>query len=123
MLIAVSATGTTLKDQIDQRFGRCKYFLIVDTNTMISEAIPNQGASASGGAGIKAAQILAEKEIKAVISGNIGPNAFSTLSAANIDVYVGNSGEISNAVQKFIRGELRKTESSNVKNHFGTNRF
>lgn len=123
MLIAVSATGTTLKDQIDQRFGRCKYFLIVDTNTMISEAIPNQGAFASGGAGIKAAQILAEKEIKAVISGNIGPNAFSTLSAANIDVYVGNSGEISNAVQKFIRGELRKTESSNVKNHFGTNRF
>ena len=123
MLIAVSATGTTLKDQIDQRFGRCKYFIIIDTITMISEAIPNQGAFASGGAGIKAAQILAEKGVQAVISGNIGPNAFSTLLAANIDVYIGNSGEVNSAIQKFKRGELKKTETPNVKNHFGTNKF
>ncbi len=120
MLIAVSATGTTLEDQVDQRFGRCKYFLIVNSETLTFESIPNQGALASGGAGIKAAQTLAEKGVKAVISGNIGPNAFDTLSAANIDSYVGASGEIKSLIQKFNRGELKKTENSNVQNHFGS---
>lgn len=120
MLIAVSATGTTLEDQVDQRFGRCKNFLIVNSETLTFESMPNQGALASGGAGIKAAQTLAEKGVKAVISGNIGPNAFDTLSAANIDSYVGASGEIKNFIQKFNRGELKKTENSNVQNHFGS---
>ena len=120
MLIAVSATGTTLEDQVDQRFGRCKYFIIVDSDTLTFESIPNQGAMASGGAGIKAAQTMAAKGVQAVISGNIGPNAFDTLSAANIDTYVGASGEIKSYIQKFNRGELKKTESSNVANHFGS---
>ena len=120
LLIAVSATGTTLEDQVDQRFGRCKYFLIVNSETLTFESMPNQGALASGGAGIKAAQTLAEKGVKAVISGNIGPNAFDTLSAANIDSYVGASGEIKSFIQKFNRGELKKTENSNVQNHFGS---
>lgn len=119
MKIAISSNGTTLEDQVDQRFGRCKYFIIIESNTMNFEAISNQGAFASGGAGIKAAQTLAEKGVKAVISGNIGPNAFNTLSAANIDTYVGASGEIKNIIQRFNRGELEKTESPNVKNHFG----
>lgn len=120
MIIGISATGTTLEDQVDQRFGRCKYFIIIDPETMNFEAISNQGVAASGGAGIKAAQTLAEKGVKAVISGNIGPNAFNTLSAANIDTYVGASGTIKNIIQKFKRGELEKTESPNVKNHFGS---
>jgi predicted Fe-Mo cluster-binding NifX family protein len=120
LLIAVSANGTTLEDQVDQRFGRCKYFIIVDSDTLTFESIPNQGAMASGGAGIKAAQTVAAKGVKAVISGNIGPNAFDTLSAANIDTYVGASGEIKSYIQKFNRGELKKTESSNVGNHFGS---
>lgn len=123
MLIAVSATGTTLEDQVDQRFGRCKYFIVVDSDTMTFEAISNQGIFASGGAGIKAAQTLAEKGVKAVISGNIGPNAFDTLSAANIDSYVGASGNIKSYIQKFNRGELKKTENSNVKKHFGSHQI
>lgn len=120
LLIAVSANGTTLEDQVDQRFGRCKYFLLVNSETLTFESIPNQGAMVSGGAGIKAAQTLAEKSVKAVISGNIGPNAFDTLSAANIDSYVGASGNIKSYIQKFNRGELKKTENPNVKNHFGS---
>lgn len=118
--IAVSSTGKTLDDHVDQRFGRCKYFLIIESDTMNFEAILNQGASAMGGAGIKAAQSLSEIGVKAAISGNIGPNAFNTLSAANIVIYVGVSGKIKNAVDKFNRGELEKTESSNVSGHFGT---
>jgi len=120
LLIAVSATGTTLEDHVDQRFGRCKYFIVVDSDTLTFEALSNQGIMASSGAGIKAGQTLAEKGVKAVISGNIGPNAFDTLSAANIDIYIGASGKIEDILQKFNLGELKKTESSNVKSHFGT---
>ena len=120
MKIAVSSTGKTLEDQVDQRFGRCKYFIVADSDTMNFEAIQNQGASAMGGAGIKAAQSLSEMGVKAAISGNVGPNAFNTLSAANIVTYVGVSGKIKNAIEKFRRGELKKTESSNVSGHFGT---
>ncbi len=94
MIIAVSATGTTLEDQVDQRFGRCKYFIIVDSETLAFEAVSNQGIMASSGAGIKAAQFVSEQGAKAVISGNIGPNAFDTLSAANVDIYIGASGKI-----------------------------
>ena len=123
MLIAVSATGTTLEDQVDQRFGRCKYFILVDSDTLTFEVISNQGVFASSGAGIKAAQTLAEKGVKAVISGNVGPNAFDTLTAADIEIFIGATGEIKNIIHKFNRGELKKTESSNVKKHFGSNKF
>ena len=120
MKIAISATGTNLEDNVDQRFGRCKYFLIIDPETMHFETIDNQGALVASGAGIKAAQLLSKLGVKDAISGNIGPKAFNTLSAANIDIYVGVSGKIKNAVDKFKRGELEKTESSNVRSHFGT---
>ena len=120
MKIAISATGTNLEASVDQRFGRCKYFLIIDLDTMDHQAIDNQGAMAAGGAGIKAAQSLSKIGVKAAISGNIGPNAFNTLSAANIDTYVGISGKIKDVVDKFKLGELKKTESSNVSSHFGT---
>jgi predicted Fe-Mo cluster-binding NifX family protein len=41
MKIAVSATGTDLNAQVDPRFGRCANFILVDTDTMAFEAIPN----------------------------------------------------------------------------------
>ncbi len=38
MRIAVTSTGPTLDDQVEARFGRCSYFLIVDTDSMEVEA-------------------------------------------------------------------------------------
>jgi len=119
MKICVTATADSLDAQIDPRFGRCAYFIIVDSETMQFEAIPNAAAGASGGAGIQAAQTIANKGVKLLITGNVGPKAFQALSAAGIEIATGVSGTVRDAVEKFKRGELRKTDAPNVGGHFG----
>ena len=82
MKIAITATGLTLDANLDPRFGRCAYFLVVDTNTMEFEAVENPNVALGGGAGIQSAQLMAAKDVKFVLTGNCGPNAHETLSAA-----------------------------------------
>lgn len=119
MKICVTATANSLDAQIDPRFGRCSYFIIVDSETMQFEAIPNAAAGATGGAGIQAAQTIANKGAKLLITGNVGPNAFEALSAAGIEIVTGAFGTVRDAVEKFKRGELSKTGSPTVGGHFG----
>ena len=75
MKIAISANGTDRNAQVDPRFGRCQYFLIIDTDGDQTEAVPNAAQSAGGGAGIQAAQTVADRNVEAVLTGNVGPNA------------------------------------------------
>ncbi len=119
MKIAVSAQGETLESLVDQRFGRCQYFLILDPETLNPEVVPNAANAAMGGAGIQAAQYLADRKVEVVITGNVGPNAFGTLSAAGIHVIIGVTGTVREAVERFNRGELQRTNRSNVNGHFG----
>jgi predicted Fe-Mo cluster-binding NifX family protein len=77
MKVAVSSSGKDLDSQMDPRFGRCQYFLFVDSETLAFEAIENGGLMASGGAGVQAAQLLVQKGATALITGNLGPNAAS----------------------------------------------
>ena len=84
MKIAISATGSTLDAEVDPRFGRCQYFIIADPQTMEFEVVDNSSAMAAGGAGISAAQMIADKGVEAVLTGNCGPNAYQVLSAAGI---------------------------------------
>ena len=99
MKIAVSATGTGLDAQVDPRFGRCQYFIIIDPDTMEFEAVANSAAMAGGGAGVSAAQMVAGKGVDAVLTGNCGPNAFAVLGSAGIKVMVGVTGTVQDAVQ------------------------
>ena len=122
MKICVSATTKTLEAQLDPRFGRCPYFVIVDSETMQFEAIPNAASAATGGAGIQAAQTIANKGAKVVITGNVGPNAFQALTAAEIQIITGASGTVKAAIEKFQKGELRKTDTPTVGEHFGAGR-
>ena len=119
MKIAVSSVGKTLDSQVDQRFGRCPYFLIVDSNTLEFEVMTNSAAGAMGGAGIQAAQSIVGKGVKAVITGSVGPNAFQTLSAAGKVIITGASGTITEAIENFTQGELHETKSPTVRGHFG----
>ena len=107
MKVAVTATGPSLDAAMDPRFGRCSYFVLVETDDMTFEAIENANSSLGGGAGIQSAQLMAQKGVKAVLTGNCGPNAHQTLSAAGIDVFVGCSGTVSEAVERFKSGQLR----------------
>ncbi|MCW3992007.1 MAG: NifB/NifX family molybdenum-iron cluster-binding protein [Candidatus Bathyarchaeota archaeon] len=119
MKVAVSSTGRNLESAVDPRFGRCPYFVVVDTETMAFEAVPNTSVGVPHGAGIVAAQLVASLGAKAVLTGNVGPNAFSALSAAGLQVLTGVSGSIREAVERFKRGELVAGGGPTVGGHFG----
>lgn len=119
MKLCISASAESLDAPLDPRFGRCPYFIIVDSETMQFEAVPNLALGAVGGAGIQAAQLIASKGAKVVITGNVGPNAFQALSAAGIKVITGAYGTVREVVEKYKRGELKETNAPNVGGHFG----
>jgi len=119
MKIAFSSTGTDLDSEIDPRFGRCAYFLFVDPDDMTFEAIENESMSLGGGAGIQSGQFIASKGANVVITGNFGPNASRTLNAAGVDVIVGVSGPIREAIERYKRGELSPTDQANVPDQYG----
>jgi predicted Fe-Mo cluster-binding NifX family protein len=119
MKICVTSQGDNLESQVDPRFGRCPYFVIVDTDTMEFESIKNSNVTGMGGVGIQSAQFMSEKKVKAVLTGNTGPNAFRTLQAAEIDVVTGVSGTIKEAAEKYKNGEFKSVEDPNVDSKFG----
>jgi len=119
MKICVTSRGSDLDAQVDPRFGRCQYFMIVDPDTMEFEAIPNEGIGASSGAGIQAAEIVANRGVDALISGNVGPNAFQTLTAAGVRVLTGASGTIRDAIEMYRAGKLSETAGATVPAHAG----
>jgi predicted Fe-Mo cluster-binding NifX family protein len=111
MKLAFSSTGTSIDDQIDPRFGRCRYFVIVDSETMDFESFENMAAGASGGAGISAAQAVIDRGAQVVLTGSVGPNADQALSAANVEYITGVSGTIRDAVNAYKSGNLQSSGS------------
>jgi predicted Fe-Mo cluster-binding NifX family protein len=121
MKVAVSSNGKNLDAQLDPRFGRCAYFLVVNPDDMNFEAVENKSAAQGGGAGIQAAQFLTSQGVEAVITGNCGPNAVQTLSAAGVELFVGQAGTIKEVVARFKNGHLKPTSEATVDDHFGMN--
>jgi predicted Fe-Mo cluster-binding NifX family protein len=119
MRIAVSTTAPSLDAEVDPRFGRCQHFIIIDPQTMEFEALDNSNATASGGAGISTAQMIAGKGVEVVLTGNCGPNAYRTLSAAEVRVITGVSGKIKDAIEDFKAGKLQASSQPSVGDHYG----
>jgi predicted Fe-Mo cluster-binding NifX family protein len=119
MKIAVSSVGNSLEAQVDPRFGRCAFFLIVDPEKMTYEVFDNGDVAQGGGAGIQAARFIASKGAEKVITGNCGPNAVRTLNAAGIDVIMGQEGTVRDAIERCKRGELSASKEPNVSEHHG----
>ncbi len=120
MKICVSSSGKTLDSAIDPRFGRCQVFMFVDTETMSYEAVDNPAMSAGGGAGTQAAQLVAGRGVQAVVTGNVGPNAFSALDAAGVQIYAGVSGTVQQAAEQLSSGSLQPLSQASVGQHFGS---
>lgn len=111
MKIAISSKGKDVNSDVDSVFGRCSYFIIAkieDKKVVKVETIENLGAKKTGGAGISAAQAVAEKGVIAVIAGNIGPRALDVIKQFNIKAYNG-SGLVKEVLQKFIEGKLEES--------------
>ncbi|HAJ32883.1 MAG TPA: dinitrogenase iron-molybdenum cofactor biosynthesis protein [Candidatus Atribacteria bacterium] len=122
MKIAITSTGPKLEDKVDPRFGRCRYFILFDTDTNKFEALENTGAQGMGGVGIQSGQIMADKGVETVLTGSCGPNAFQTLQAAGIKVITGVSDSVQEAIDKFKSGELKAISQADAAAHSGMKR-
>lgn len=119
MKIAITSTGKTLQSAIDPRFGRARYFIIVDPETLDYEVIENkQNLNLSQGAGIQAGKTIVDSKAEAVITGNCGPKAFQVLTAADVKVVVGVSGRVIDGIQRYKNDEIMPSEGPNVDGHW-----
>ncbi len=113
MKVVVSATGSNLEAAVSPVFGRCAYYVFVDTNNMQFEAVSNPAIPAPGGAGIQAAQFVVERGVQAVLTGNLGPNAFNVLQAAGVPAYTVTTGTVQEAVEAYKAGQLQAMAGPN----------
>ncbi|MBW2646262.1 MAG: NifB/NifX family molybdenum-iron cluster-binding protein [Deltaproteobacteria bacterium] len=119
MKIAVTSTGKTLQSDIDPRFGRAQYFIIVDPETLDFDVVENtQNLNLPQGAGIQAGKAIVDNKAEVVITGNCGPKAFQVLSAAGVKVEVGAGGRVIDGIQKYKNGELKSADGANVDGHW-----
>jgi predicted Fe-Mo cluster-binding NifX family protein len=119
MKVAVSSQGENLDAPASPVFGRCPTYVFVDTETMEFEALPNPAMDQGGGAGIQAAQYVVNQGAQAVLSGNLGPNAFDVLQAAGVPGYLISEGTIRQAVDAYKAGQLQPMGGANVAAHAG----
>jgi predicted Fe-Mo cluster-binding NifX family protein len=120
MKIAVTAREPSMEAAADPRFGRCAYFVIVDTEQDAFEALENTNAALGGGAGIQSAQMIADSGVRVVLTGNCGPKAFDALSTAEVQVVTGCSGTVREVIEHYKAGQVRSASEANVAEHFGS---
>jgi predicted Fe-Mo cluster-binding NifX family protein len=119
MKVVVTSSGPDLDALANPVFGRCPFFVFVNTETLEFEAVDNPAMSAGGGAGIQAAQFVVEQNAQAVLSGNVGPNAFGVFEAAGVPVFLVGEGSVRQAVEAFQAGRLQPSGDANVQAHAG----
>lgn len=117
MKLAVTAMGNGLDADIDPRFGRCRYIIFIDPDTLEFEAVEN--TPAGGGAGIATGQLVASQGANVVLTGDCGPNAYQVLSAAGIQVITGVSGKVEDAMKAFNANKFKTIEQPSVQHHHG----
>jgi len=122
MKICITSAGNILESQVDPRFGRCANFIIFDTETSEFEVLSNPNIDSGGGAGIQSGQLMASKNVKVLLTGNVGPNAFETLNQAGIKIYSGISGTVKDAIEKFQNGGLQALKKPSVGSKSGLNK-
>lgn len=119
MKIAITSTGAELMSDMDPRFGRAAYFIIVNPDTLEYEVVENkQSLNLAQGAGIQAGQTIIEHKADTLITGHCGPKAFKVLEKAGIQILLGAKGRVIDAVQQFNNGELKTAGEANVEGHW-----
>jgi len=119
MKVVVTSIGEGMDSQVDPRFGRASQFVLVDTETGETQSIDNSGgASAAQGAGIQAAETVSRLGAERLVTGHCGPKAFRALKAAGIEVYIGASGTVAEAIGQLESGELQLTTGPDVGGHW-----
>ena len=111
MKIAITATQPSLTAPFEPRFGRCAFFIVIDSQTKDWQAVSNPGADSHGGAGTQAAQKIANLGVEAVVSGKFGPNAYAVLQAAGILAYEAQGGTAETLLESFLAEKLNEVKA------------
>jgi predicted Fe-Mo cluster-binding NifX family protein len=119
MKIAITSQGEGLESMVDARFGRARGFIVYDDIREEYYYIDNkQNLSAMQGAGIQSAKTVIDRGVDVVITGNVGPKAFTTLHAAKVEIYSGSHGTVKDVIGDFKSGKLVRTSTANVEGHW-----
>ncbi len=119
MKIAISSSGQTADSQVDPRFGRAAFFIVVDTDTGAFEAHDNVlNLDAVQGTGIQAARCVVNLGAGAVLTGHVGPKAFAALQAASVKIFVGTAGSVLEALEQYKAGQLGEASKATVEGHW-----
>jgi len=119
MKLAITSTGKELGSNLDPRFGRAAYFIIVDPETMVFEVVENsQNLNLPQGAGIQAGKTIVDNHVDALITGHCGPKAFKVLQKAGAKIMTGAGGTVRDAIAQFNNGELEISSESDVEGHW-----
>ena len=121
MLFAIASAGKEKTSSLDPRFGRAAGFAVIDSDSLeIIDYITNPNIAAGGGAGISTAQMLANRAVRAVIAGAVGPNAFGVLNSAGIAMYSSAGlATLQDAMNAFKSGTLTAIQSPGAMGHTG----
>ena len=119
MRVAVTSTGKALESNLDTRFGRAAYFVIVDPETMEYEVVENsQNLNLPQGAGIQAGKTIIDNNVNVLITGSCGPKAFRVLQSAGIKIMTGATGQVVDVISQYKNGELKASREANVEGHW-----
>jgi predicted Fe-Mo cluster-binding NifX family protein len=119
MKIALTSTGRELSSEMDPRFGRAAYFIVVDPDTLEFEVVDNfENTNVNQGAGIQAGKTIVDKGAEVLITGFCGPKAFQVLESAGIETVVGAKGRIEDVIRDYKSGKLEATQTPNVDGHW-----
>ncbi len=119
MKVAVTARGSDLEAELDPRFGRARFFILVDTDSDLFTVHDNaRNIDMVGRPGVSAAQDIVRLGMDALITEKVGPRTFATLQTGNIDVYVGASGHVTEAIAQLKRGELERIKEPTIEEHW-----
>ncbi len=119
MKIAVTSKGKDLDAQVDPRFGRAAYIIVVDTDTLDFDLIDNEeNKNAFKGAGIQAAAAICDKGAQVLLTGFCGPNAFKALSAADVRVANDAEGSVRDVIRNFKKEKIKFATEANTQGHW-----
>jgi len=119
MKVAITSQGKDVSSSVDLRFGRAKWILLIDTDTDDVQVYDNTvNLNSASGAGIQTGARIAEIGAKTVITGNVGPNAFKTLQAAEVDVFLCKAQSVEDALGLFKADKLQSVDQANVEGHW-----
>jgi predicted Fe-Mo cluster-binding NifX family protein len=119
MRIAVTSKGKSPESEVDERFGRAKYFIIYDTGSERYNVLDNElNLNAAQGAGVQSGELVVREGANVLLTGHCGPKAFRVLSAAGVAVFNGCRGTVEQAIESFQNGEMQQAQTPDVRGHW-----